>query len=510
MEFKVIKESVATSEVVCDSFTELPIEYDMLLPDYCPDVMKILKCCAEPVFTSNTAENGALTVEGHIQLSLYYLTEAMQMRCCESRAPFTKTMELKCASENAGISVSGNVEYLNCRAVSPRRVDIRGAATIGAKVVAPKSEELVADASGSGIQLRRDTVESVCLVGVGERRFTVREELELAQGKPAVGAIIRKTARALVTDCKVIAGKVILKGDLVLDLFYLSAEDESPQAMQYTLPISQIVDIAGVEESCVCDARICTVSCEIQPKADLDGETTMLSAEVTLCATVRAYRREEAAAVSDAYSTAAQAEYTQRPVNTMRLVSEVNGEHAYREQMELPQGAERVLDMWCVSAYTGCRVENGEAKLGVKLDLCMFAMDEENNPAYFEKGVELEHTVELRGGEETLYADIAAQAGACAFSVSGAGMEISCPVQMSGMLFAVVKNTVMSELSVDDSKPRQPGAAAALTIYFAQAGECVWDIAKRYQTSVAAVMEENAIEQETLPGRATLLIPMVV
>ncbi|WP_343277405.1 LysM domain-containing protein, partial [Ligaoa zhengdingensis] len=69
---------------------------------------------------------------------------------------------------------------------------------------------------------------------------------------------------------------------------------------------------------------------------------------------------------------------------------------------------------------------------------------------------------------------------------------------------------VMGELAVDENKPRQQDGSAALTIYFAQPGENVWDIAKRYHTSMAAVMEENAIEKEQLRDRATLLIPLVV
>ena len=510
MEWKVIKESVAANEVVCDSFTEVPIEYDMLLPDYCPDIMKILKCCALPVFTQTTAEGGTLTAEGYVQLNLYYLTEGMQLRCCESRAPFSKTSDLKCTPENPAVTVFGHMEYLNCRAISPRRVDVRGAMTMGTKVIAQKEEELVADAAGGGIQLRRSAVESMCLVGTAQRSFTVREELELSQGKPAVGVLVRKAASACVTECKVIPGKVIMKGDLTLEILYLSSEDEAPETMRYTLPVSQIADIPGAEEGCVCDVRLHVTACDVQPKADLDGETTMLSAEVTLCMNVHCYRAVETSAVSDAYSTSSEATYTQRQMNTMRLVSQMEGEHAYREQMELPEGATQVLELWCEAVCTGCRPEGAEAKLCVRLNICMIALDSENNPAYFEKPVELEHGITLQDGQDNLYANVQAQAGPSEFSVLGGGIEVRCSIRLIGVVFAVEKNTVMSELNVDESKPRTADEAAALTIYFAQAGECVWDIAKRYQTAVSAVMEENAIEQETLPARTTLLIPMVV
>ena len=48
-----------------------------------------------------------------------------------------------------------------------------------------------------------------------------------------------------------------------------------------------------------------------------------------------------------------------------------------------------------------------------------------------------------------------------------------------------------------------------MTIYYADAGENIWSIAKRYNTSISAVMEENGLEDEILPEKRIVLIPMV-
>ena len=51
MEYKLKKDRIAVCEIAFDSFTELPIESDLLLPDYCPDIVKVLKCQARPAFS---------------------------------------------------------------------------------------------------------------------------------------------------------------------------------------------------------------------------------------------------------------------------------------------------------------------------------------------------------------------------------------------------------------------------------------------------------------------------
>ena len=48
-----------------------------------------------------------------------------------------------------------------------------------------------------------------------------------------------------------------------------------------------------------------------------------------------------------------------------------------------------------------------------------------------------------------------------------------------------------------------------MTIYYADAGENIWSIAKRYNTSLSAVMEENGLEEEILPEKQIVLIPMI-
>lgn len=39
--------------------------------------------------------------------------------------------------------------------------------------------------------------------------------------------------------------------------------------------------------------------------------------------------------------------------------------------------------------------------------------------------------------------------------------------------------------------------------------ENIWSIAKRYNTSLSAVMEENGLEEEILPEKQIVLIPMI-
>ena len=51
MELKLEKQPVSGCELLLDTAAEYPIESDLLLPDYCPDIVRILCCRVQTLCT---------------------------------------------------------------------------------------------------------------------------------------------------------------------------------------------------------------------------------------------------------------------------------------------------------------------------------------------------------------------------------------------------------------------------------------------------------------------------
>ena len=61
---------------------------------------------------------------------------------------------------------------------------------------------------------------------------------------------------------------------------------------------------------------------------------------------------------------------------------------------------------------------------------------------------------------------------------------------------------------LDEEKPKEKDKTAALTIYYADNGEELWDIAKKYGTSVEKIKTENEIDSDKIQNKNMLFIPM--
>ena len=76
MELQMQKQTVCINELVFDGQTEQPVEADLLLPDYCPDIQRILHCDLCCLIHSTRAEQQRLTVDGELRLSVLYVSDS--------------------------------------------------------------------------------------------------------------------------------------------------------------------------------------------------------------------------------------------------------------------------------------------------------------------------------------------------------------------------------------------------------------------------------------------------
>lgn len=299
MELNVTKEPVTINDIIFDGCAEQSVECDFLLPDYNPDIMRILRCFVMPVITSQNIENDKVVIDGYAKIKVLYLSENdKSLKTYENQFDFSKQIDLKVRVDMANMDVNIKTDYVNCRAVNQRRISISGALTICVKVFSSHKEELMSEASGDGVQVRRKKMSVSNMISMVNKDFIVNEDFELPQGKPSATNMIRCEAACVISDYKIIPNKIIVRGDVFIHALY-SAENESStlECMDYSLPISQVIDAEGVDEDCVCNIKGKVAYSMVNAKADDAAENRVLSAEVCCNIVSKIYRNEDISAV---------------------------------------------------------------------------------------------------------------------------------------------------------------------------------------------------------------------
>ena len=443
MELKIFRDTLPQAGASCTVKAELPLETEILISDYLPPVFKLVKCFAKPVVLQKQLQPGRLTLEGYLRCTVFYQGENGAGLCqTEQKLPFTKQLEVPEFSFTSWTAmVEGQTEYLNCRAVNPHRIEVRGAYGLVATLHAQDKAELITALADGGIEQKLQTLTGVRSAAVLEKLVTVEGEMVFA--KPPA-AILDITGTSSVREIKLLAGKAVVKGEVRVQCAWRAEGDSSLQSQAASLPFNQVVDLDGVAEDCKC-------LCVLEPVgfALTEGEQGaggQLTASVMMH--LHAWRSCQLQYVSDAFSTRFETTVTPQELVVEDLACMLNETASATAAGSLPDaGAQLSPECWLSTENIQCSCTGGT----------------------------LEVTVTARAEGAIL----------CRSTHQGiGGAELGEPLTV-------------------------PDPEIALRIYYAQAGEEPFGIAKRFHVSPAQMLAANGLDAgtQTLPQAMHFLVP---
>lgn len=508
MDLKIIKETLDVRETIFEGNPEQGFECDILLPDYCPDIRRILKCHISPKISQCYQNSDKVNVDGFIYVKVYYLCDQDKIHSYDSKIPFSKVLDLKETADNVSVSVGATTNYVNCRAVNQRRLDVRGAITLKTRVTGSKKEEIVSDAAGDGVRLRKKTINTSALCCESSTQFSVQEE-EGVTGAP-VNAIIRSDAVITLTDVKIIPNKAILKGEMKVTTVYTDAETENPITAVHVFPISRIMDIDRLTTDCQLVIKTDVVSLDVSPKQDEEGTFSKLNFDVKVNIFAKCYEPKTITLATDAYSTQFGCNYTAGKIAMEHVNSVIDETFTYRTQTEISNTAiDRIIDLWCFAKSPVTALGGSKISVEIPVDVFTFYQGEDGSADFAESTIMVPY--EFAVGDEVQEAtfDPDVKILSCDYSfIAPNKVELKFDMNVSGAVVLNRADRCISEINMDYSSPKKADEIPALTIYYCDKGEEVWDIAKRYNTCPDSIKTENELDCEVINDHRVILIPL--
>ena len=502
MEFKTKMQTIQTVSALLDATDERPIDADVVLPDYCPDVAAILTCELVPSVTACGQNGDKLTADGTALLRVLYLDEERKtVYTYEMSQAFAASFSCDGRVGEMAADVTAEADYVHCRAVSPRRLDIHGAVRVHAAAVSTGEQTALAGVEDGGVFLKTAPVTSGVPAGWAQKPFSVNEALGNADGAERV---VRSCAVPTVTETKVLAGKVIVKGDLVITALLLCDGDSGKTAeRRFSLPFSQMVDLAGTDENTTVDARVRVTAHHLRLEEE-NGETVLVST-TKLLLSAQAWKEETATVVTDVYAAAMPVSVETGVIEGRRLLAVSCEPLAVTETFPLLPDTASVLSAWCEATPLSTENGDGTRTLHGRLTVHLLTENGEGQVQYTDRTAEFSETLPAVGsGEETAFAVTSCET----FSETEGQLTVKVSLCACRRQYEQTAVTAVTGCSGDESAA-YPAEAAAVKIVYADAGENLWDVAKAAHTSVEALKIENELETDVLDKRTMLLVPLV-
>ncbi len=471
---------------------------DIVVPDALPDIERVVDAFGMAMVRSADCTSSGLGVEGIVQAGVLFASEDGSVHPIHAQIPFSVRRE---TGEQGTLQCKCTLRSVDARALNSRKLLVR--VSIACELcVLTAAEHTCYDITepAPNLQLKRTVLPLNLPLAVGEKSFSVHEELELTSEQPAIERLLKYVCRTQIAEQKIVGDKAVFKGAVQLQALY---EDEKGNLSrgQWSVPFSQYAQLGKELDEAQLHTVLRMLSAEVEPDSQSASRRLLLSIE--LMAQCMACGHSELSVIEDAFCTDAEltAELCRLNIEGILDCKTLHENLTLRD--ETP--AKSIVDacMYFDALHTKRNAEGVELEFSVNC-----------NVLYLDEEGKLQGKT-LRG--EASQALALAQNGVCRL-VQADGGEIFCTAGHSGMELRLPLAVTVECAAEEDLQAvcgaqiaqmqREDGRRPSVILRRTENDEELWQLAKNYRTSVQTIMQANELQEQMLEAGAMLLIPM--
>ena len=239
------KKRIKVQHIVGGGTAQVNILRNVQLPAV---VRKIADIHAEIVELDYEIIPNKVIIKGALHKQIYYVEDGdyVVKEFTIMREEFTDFVHVPGATPDMEAMLDAHILFVDTNPASgcfpTDRIQQSAVLTVDVRVVNMMTLDVVTDCHGPGITCRKELFSVECLVGAAEKQVTV--SMEHILNKPA-RKIYDMDAVCRDVDYEILPNKVIIRGTLHKQVYYVDMEDDTVQEQSYDSEFSVVVDIPG-------------------------------------------------------------------------------------------------------------------------------------------------------------------------------------------------------------------------------------------------------------------------
>ncbi len=497
---------------VYDGIKHTDISEEFILPDYLPDVKRIIRVDVKPKIDGKFISAGRVDYEGDVVCHILFCDEGNHLKSVIFTAAFSDGIDLSGIEDECVANLIPSPESITCKMLNPRRVSVRMRLDTSVTIWCNKSFTPEYIGEYGEIESAERNIEVMKLVCAGESGLSVSSDLEADGALPQINEIISCNVDISFYECKASDGKVLCRGDMPITVFYSSidGDSESYTVLFRKLPVAQVVIAEDVSDECSCMARGAIDSVKYNISENGFGEKRIVELDVTYRIYLNCVEKTSVTVVNDVYASKKNVKCTTEKETFCRfskLYSTSFGANLAisREELNLSD-AENVFALSSTPKITSITQNDDKTRLiveGTAHTGAVIKSADGLETHEFDVPFKTELDGNGIGTEFTYNYDIVCVSSKGRFDNDMLYTELD--MQLNLMILEtecteILKKAEFSDKAPDDDRPQ-------MRFYYPSDGETLWDIGKMFGISVSELTDKNDIVGDTVPS--VLYIPFV-
>ena len=492
MAINIEKQMMSLNKIVARNTQVTWIEQDILVPDTKPDVMKIVQVEAIPFVNNVEVVDSGIRVTGEV--TYYIIYRAMdkdKTKGISMTYPFSQTINVTDAKKGMNARVTADVRNIIYSLPNERKVSLKTELLFRYVIREMGDVELIQGMQESDdIETKKSQDVFYNVISVKQEVLDAKEDIIVPENVPPVGEILRVSSNITNTDYKVSYNKILVKGDISVEMLYLEAGDsENIYTYSTTVPFTGMIEFENIAETYRFDIKYALRNLEISL-----GENNMITISGEVMADAVMFEERKVEYVNDFYSTKSNLNYDKSQVAVIKNKETIEKEVNVKDNIGITDDKNRILSYSIGTQNLNTKVSGSNLYVDGPLKIMVIFENKENGVVDSKTYDMLVDTTVPLGKEinqENVGISIIVENKMV--SVQNGNVEANVTLKIVTEIENIDKITIIGTIEEENLNPE---SFDSMYMYIVKKGDNLWSIAKKYKTTVDKIANVNNILDE--------------
>lgn len=511
-----IKKNIHMNKLKCKSSLQMTLDNDFNVPDVKPDIEHLVKEQGDVRISDVKAMNGKLIVKGTLMFNVIYVSDddSRPVYNLSGEIPFDEVINMEEGCSDDDVTVRWELEDLTAGVINSRKLSVKAVVRLNVSV-----EDIYDQETAIGVESDEDVrymnkIFPITGIGISKKdTYRVKDEIHIPANKANIFDIIYNEVDLRNVECRLMDHKFTLKGELPIFIMYIGEGDAvGLEYYETELNFNGMVDCSGCSEDMVDNITCSILNKSLEVKPDSDGEQRIVDVEVVLNLDIKAYQEDEVEAISDVYSPKRECIPTYRDAVYENLLVKNSSKARIVDRIHVDENKPEMLQICHANGVVKIDeitpIEEGIEVDGVIDVNIMYISSDDSLPLNSMKGVlPFTQVIEVRGMNTNCSYDVKPSLEQMnVVMLDSDEIEVKVVLSLNAIVFQKIVEKIMVDLDSEDLDLEKIQAMPSVTGYVVKPNETLWDIAKKFYTTMEALQEMNDLDSTTVHTGDKLLI----
>lgn len=494
MSIEIIKENFEVEEVRGNGEIQALVETEVYLNTNKPDIENIIWVDGRAEILNTKIIKDKLLLNGLIKFNIVYksIDEENNISTMETQKDFKDEIPIEGVAENMMCDVNANIEYIEYE-LDDTKIQLKTLVNLFGEVREGRNLEIIKGIEGrEDLQTLKENIKYNEIYGRETSYANIVETIEIDDSQPAIDRVIRFSVDAKEVESVVVEDRIILSGEAIVSMIYLG--DNNVHSIREVLPFNHFIEIPGADRNSKGEVKLEVVEGIYEIVENPMGELKTIDLDIRVRTHGKVFNQISRDLIIDAYSTKEKLNLKREEINIRENIQDINYEDSLAFDIDID--AVEILDIKGVSNILDKRYLDGDIVIDGIFSVDVYYIDRISGEiANYHDHFPYKSTISFEGDYEDLIIDVNHKLGDINYILKKDTMSIENSIEYRISLSNDKKIYGIMDIE-DTGEAIDKKNMASITVYIVQKGDILWDIAKRYNTTVEEILSSNNLDED--------------